>query len=80
MLAVGAVLVHGVPACLSDGDPDGKLNPQPLPPGDPPEPFPSDGLDNGSGSAGPPPTSGTGDAATAGDADAADDGDADGAR
>jgi hypothetical protein len=33
MLAVSFTLLHSVPACIGGGDE--KLNPQPLPPGDP---------------------------------------------
>ena len=68
MLAIGAVLLHGVPACMSTGD--DKLNPQPLPPGDPP---PERGEDtsgeSNSGGAAPLPGS-FADGGVAADADA----------
>ncbi len=52
LVAVSVALLHTVPACMSDSS-DTKLNPQPLPPGDPDGVGePTDGTDNGSSSSG----------------------------
>ncbi len=77
MLAIGAVLLHAMPACLGGGDE--KLNPQPLPPADPDDRtgVPTSD-DNGSTSSGgngaTPEVPGSMDAAVPADADAATDG------
>jgi len=65
ILAIATVLLHGASGCISDGE--DKLNPQPLPPGDPPtDRGPTqDGENSG---AGPMPS--LGDGGLSGDADA----------
>ena len=72
MLAIGAVLLHAVPACMSSSS-DEKLNPQPLPPGDPPpelgDPTGNDST-GGSGGAAPPTPGTSSDAGKSTDADA----------
>lgn len=71
MLAIGAVLLHGVPACLAGGDE--QLNPQPLPPEPPPDsngPPTSGENSSGSSSGGAAPTGPFADAGTSADGDA----------
>ncbi|MBX3204600.1 MAG: hypothetical protein KF764_05995 [Labilithrix sp.] len=77
LFAVSVALLHGVPACM--GGSDDKLNPQPLPPGDPPgelgegsdNPGTGDSTSSGSGGAAPNAP----DAGLSADADAGDGGD-----
>lgn len=72
MLAIGAVLLHGVPACLAGGDE--QLNPQPLPPEPPPDdsrgPPTSGENSSGSSSGGATPTGPFPDAGTSLDGEA----------
>jgi hypothetical protein len=68
MLAIGAVLLHAVPACMSGGE----LNPQPLPPGDPP-PDDTRGPPAGENSGGAAPLPIHRDAGAVTDADAGND-------
>ncbi|MBN9165621.1 MAG: hypothetical protein BGO98_19460 [Myxococcales bacterium 68-20] len=79
LVAISVALLHAVPACMSDSG-DTKLNPQPLPPGEPPDGFgtPSDGTedDDSSDGEGMSPGTDAGVSADAGadSADAADSG------
>lgn len=72
LVAVSVALLRAVPACMSDSS-DTRLNPQPLPPGDPPEEVGEPSTDNGSSSSGGMSPGGA-DAGASGDsgADAAD--------
>ncbi len=73
MLAIATVLLHGASACISDGE--DKLNPQPLPPGEPDERGPpaQGGTDNGADPTGPFTDAGLGSVSEGGsDADAGD--------
>ena len=56
LVAVSVVLLHAVPACMSDSS-DTRLNPQPLPPGEPPDGFgeTTGGTGNSSSSGGASP-------------------------
>lgn len=80
LITVGGVLLHAMPGCAIGGPDDTQLNPQPLPPGDPPEK--STGSDDpesaGSGSSGgqsPAPNADSSDAGTEGGDGGAPEGD-----
>jgi hypothetical protein len=71
MLAALVVLAHALPACLGDRD-DTKLNPQPLPPGEPGRGTGETPVNNGDGDGNGAAPPGGMDAGSTTDGDAAD--------